>query len=433
MEKIFLLLTVLFEIVYATLCIVRKSSQRKVKYIERITALVIFAVLCITPIIDFDFRWYGFGALLFILAIINYIRRKKVSQFSIGKTVFSAIGMSIMLFFMLIPALVFPQADFLEPTGEFKVDTITYTYTDDTRTDKSGNNAYVNVAFWYPMNAKEQYPLVVFDHGAYGVKDSNYSAFVELASHGYVVCSIDHPGHSFYTKSEDGKIKLIDKKYLDSVNYTNTEKCTAQEAYDYIQEWMNVRVTDMNFTIDTILNYVKDGTTSKPYSLINPDKIGVFGHSMGAASSVWIGRVRNDVSAVVNIDGPYFSEIQYDASTEQLIATGENYSKPILNIYSDDVWCQLKDGTTTGSYAGNKISNQICKNSYDVYLEGSKHLTLTDLAIISPFLTNMLNGQKANIDIDYCLDIERKAILEFFDCYLKDGADFSMEGCYTSK
>ena len=66
-------------------------------------------------------------------------------------------------------------------------------------TDK-GRNRFVNVEFWYPKKADEKYPLLVFSHGAYGIKASNTSTYTELASHGYVVVSIDHPYHSFYTR-----------------------------------------------------------------------------------------------------------------------------------------------------------------------------------------------------------------------------------------
>jgi len=66
----------------------------------------------------------------------------------------------------------------------------------------------VNVGFWYPKETAGTYPLLFFSHGTFGIKDSNNSAFEELASHGYVVCSVDHPGHSFYTKSADRLIYL---------------------------------------------------------------------------------------------------------------------------------------------------------------------------------------------------------------------------------
>ena len=186
-------------------------------------------------------------------------------------------------------------------------------------------------------------------------------------------------------------------------------------------------------TLDTILNKADKESAVVPYSLINTEKIGLFGHSMGAATSVWVGRERSDIDAVINIDGPYFSEIYYDAFADEIRALGKEYDKPILNIYSDQVWRQLKDGNETGVYAANKISKELCHESFDMYLEGSKHLTLTDLTLISPFLTDMINGEKATIDIESCMKMEREAILEFFNCYLKNGPAYTKTGIFSGE
>jgi pimeloyl-ACP methyl ester carboxylesterase len=205
---------------------------------------------------------------------------------------------------------------------------------------------------------------------------------------------------------------------------------------------MKVRTEDMNLTIDTILGYAsKEDSVNVPpeqqdaakklYQSIDTDKIGVFGHSMGAAASVQIGRERNDVDAVINLDGPYFSEMTYDAALDEFVPLGKPYNLPILNIYSDQVWVQLKDGTSTGTYAGNKISSQIAEKSYNVYLKGTKHLTLTDLAIVSPFLTYMLNGEGSKVDARKCIELENSLILGFFDEVLKGKGTFTPKEVYT--
>jgi predicted dienelactone hydrolase len=69
------------------------------------------------------------------------------------------------------------------------------------------------VEFWYPKDAEGTYPLVVFSHGTGSMKTSNTSTSVDLASNGYVVCSIDHPYHSLFTIGSDGKLITIDPSY----------------------------------------------------------------------------------------------------------------------------------------------------------------------------------------------------------------------------
>ena len=435
MGRILLFVIILMELSLTVCSITKKSSLKKLRLVVRISTLLLFVMLCASPIIEFSLKWYTLGGLLSLISLLSFIffvrKREVMKSFNVTKEVFGLLGRCFLFFIALVPPMIFPDYNLPETTGEYKVATDTFTYTDYSRKDENGENEYVNVAFWYPENGESRYPLVIFDHGAFGIKESNYSVYLELASHGYVVCSIDHPGHSFYTVSEDGITTIVDMEYMNEVTNSNTATCTSEEYMELISKWMKVRVEDMNLTIDTILNHVDNNNSELPYRLVDKEKIGLFGHSMGAATSVWVGGARSDIDAVINIDGPYFSEIYYDSSTSLLRAKGTPYHTPILNIYSDQVWVQLQDGTDTDVYAANKISNYICEESFDLYLKGAKHLTLTDLVLHSPFLTDMLNGEKAIIDIEYCMRIEREAILEFFDCYLKSGPVFTKEGTFS--
>ena len=339
--------------------------------------------------------------------------------------------MMILTIIALTPALVFPQHQSPKVTGEYEVATVTYTYIDENRSEEFSDKSEfrnVNVELWYPKNAEETYPLLVFSHGAYGLKISNTSTYTELASHGYVVVSIDHPYHSFYTRSVDGTVTLINNHYNLEVSGLNTEGTyTTEEEFNLIQKWMKLRTEDMNFVLNTILeNATSD---SDPiYQLIDTERIGVFGHSMGGSASVWLGSVRNDIDAVVNIDAPFFSEIAYNKENDTYVAKDEDYSTPLLNIYSDDVWVQLESNPT---YIANSESNSMhFKDDYTVHFLGAKHLSLTDLPLFSPILTDMLQGGKADIDSYYAIETQNELILQFFDDKLKGIGHFSPNATY---
>ncbi|ROR28490.1 platelet-activating factor acetylhydrolase isoform II [Mobilisporobacter senegalensis] len=420
-----------FEMAFTIYCVSTALHHRKKRCYIRLTGFVIFVILCMTGILEWGMRWYLLGVLLLILAmrsiyILNF-SQKKQKQFRKRKIILNGAGMILLFTAALFPAFLFPQYEEIKPTGEYNIAVAEYTFTSNTPDYYNDGSRQVNVAFWYPKETEGKYPLIVFSHGAFGIKNSNQSAYEELASHGYVVCAIDHPGHSFYTESQNGKVVLVDKKYMEEVIYVSEDSYYAE----LIQKWMKIRTEDINFTIDTILQYTKEIEKADEdptlYELIDTEKIGMFGHSMGAAASVQIGRERKDVDAVINIDGPYFSEIVYDNNQGEFIPKKEPYDIPILNIYSDQVWVQLHDGTDTGVYAGNKISGQICKESYDVYLKGTKHLALTDLSLVSPVLTRLVDGQKSEIDARENIKLENSLILKFFDVVLKDKGKFSEE------
>ena len=434
MATLLLLMTLIFEVTFATYCIITKENHYKIKNRIRIGMFIAFVLLTISPVIVWSFRWVMLAILLFTLALkgVIFLSRNKTShqKYKTSKIVSRSIFMIFALVFSLAPAIVFPQHNSPKVTGDYEVATETYTYVDKNRIEEFSDqkdNRFVNVEFWYPENADGTYPLLVFSHGASGLKTSNTSTYTELASHGYVVASIDHPYHSFYTASEDGTKTFIDSGYNLEVNNANKDGIyTKGETYGLIQKWMKLRTDDMNFVIDTILQKSKSDN-APVYQQIDTEKIGVFGHSMGGAASVWLGRDRDDIRAVVNIDAPFFSELVYQKETDDYVARGEAFTTPLLNIYSDDVWGQLGSNSI---YVANQINNDQFKDAYTVHFKGAKHLSLTDLPLFSPILANIMQGGKANIDKYYSIETENELILQFFDYELKGIGDFTPDKTY---
>ncbi|WGU96413.1 dienelactone hydrolase family protein [Paenibacillus dendritiformis] len=433
MGILLLVIAAVFEAAFTVYCIWTKSNQNKVRGVMRIGAFAVFVMFTLASVMEWSFRWVGIGLLLLVWAVLGVrtlIRSKEERQpYRCGRIVRNAVVMLVLVVIAVTPALVFPQYALPQVTGEYQVASVSYTYMDKNRIEQftgTGENRVVNVGFWYPDNADGTYPLVVFSHGAYGINESNASTYTELASHGYVVCSIDHPYHSFYTASVDGTVALVNSEYMQEVNNVNKGVYTVEETYRLIQKWMELRTDDMNFVIDTILEKAKTGSENV-YQLVNTEKIGVFGHSMGGAASVWLGRERDDIGAVVNIDAPLFSELVYNRETDDLAASGQPYTTPLLNMYSDSVWVQLNSKST---YAANKAIDEHGTEVYTVYFQGAKHMSLTDLALFSPMLANMLQGGRAEIDAHYCIDTMNRIILEFFDCYLKGKGSFTSAGTY---
>jgi dienelactone hydrolase len=434
MGILLLLLFLTFEIVFAIYCMITKQHHTKIKNWIRIFIFIAFIGLTLSSVIVWSFRWIMLAILLFLLALkgtVSIIRNKVHSQkYKTSTIVWKSLVMIIATVMALTPAIVFPQHKSPKVTGDYKVGTATYTYIDKNRLEEfTGNeeNRYVNVEFWYPENVEGKYPLLVFSHGAYGIKASNTSTYNELASHGYVVVSIDHPYHSFYTSTEDGTKAFINTGYNSEISILNKEGIyTNEELYGLIQKWMKLRTDDMNFVIDTILEKAKSDE-NPIYQQINTEKIGVFGHSMGGAASVWLGRDRNDIRAVVNIDAPFFSELVYEKEKDVFAASSADYTTPLLNIYSDDVWGQLE---TNSLYTANKTKNEHFKEVYTTHFKGAKHLSLTDLPLFSPILANLLQGGKADIESYYSIETENELILKFFDYELKGIGQFASKETY---
>jgi len=435
MEILILVIMLVTEVAITILSIATKQSRSKLKSWIRIALFSSFVILVLSKVVIWEYTWGLFAAYLFILMLKELVtllrkqvptRRYKVIS-TIGKFILSALIVVITLF----PVILFPQHRLPQVTGPYVVTTATYTYVDKNRIEqfsKQPSNRFVNVEFWYPEQADETFPLLVFSHGAFGIKDSNTSTFTELASHGYVVVSIDHPYHSFYTVSEDGKLVMVDSAYMQEVNNANKEGIySLGEFFELTQKWMKLRTDDMNFVVDMIVEQANQ-SHDPAYGRIDTQKIGVFGHSMGGAASVALSRKRDDIDAVVNIDAPFFSELVYNEDENEMTAKSEPYTIPLFNIYSDDVWIQLDNSYT---YVANKLSNENFKDAYSVHFQGAKHLSLTDLPLFSPILANLLQGgRKAEVDKYDVIETQNELILEFFNYVLKNQGQFAPKETY---
>jgi dienelactone hydrolase len=433
---IFLLLAaVVVEIALAIFCIRTKSNQKKVRSIIRIAAFTGFVLLAVLPIIDWSFRYYTLVASMFLLAVIgavNLLRKKDEKRaYKAGRVVLKGIGMTVLIFVVTLTAIIFPQRTaVVASTGEYQVATKTYTYTDTNRVETytdTGENRKLNVQMWYPENADGTFPLIVFSHGAFGIKSSNESLYKELASHGYVVCSIDHTYQALSTTDENGDTTLIDMGYMQEMSAQDAHN-DRQQSYEYYQKWMNIRTGDINFVIDYILAKAKNNDADRAYKLVDTTKIGVIGHSLGGSAALGVGRMRDDVSAVIALESPFMCDI-LGVEDGEFVFTDENYPVPVLNVYSDASWDHLSEWK---EYAENYalLLSSSDATAFNVHISGVGHLTLTDLALTSPILTRILNGHKSTTDTEYSLKTINKVSLEFFDSYLKEDGEFTSGGAY---
>ncbi|NLG96050.1 MAG: alpha/beta hydrolase [Chloroflexi bacterium] len=432
MGAVILVVAFMIEGAFAAFCINTKSYQAKVRNLIRIGAFAGFVLLTLLAVIEWNMRWYGLAALLFVWAalgaqtlILGKADKKEFKGIKIG---FQAFGSLLLVTAAVIPALIFPQYKPLETTGPYQAATITDAYTDTSRVETyttTVENRMLNVQLWYPQNGNETYPLIVFSHGTTGTRTSNLSLYHELASHGYVVAAIDHTYHALFTTFPDGRTIWIDRGYINEFAAEDAHK-DRQQSYAFYQKWMKIRMDDINFVIDTILSKAQEGNPETVYRLVDPEKIGVMGHSMGGSAALGIGRVRQDVGAVIALESPFMFDI-VGTKDGEFVWNEEPYPIPVLNVYTES-WDHLDEWK---QYARNyALLSDTGATAFNVYIRGAVHLSLTDLSLSSPFLTNMLTGKKAAIDAKTCLTTINKITLEFFDSYLKGKGTFTAAGVY---
>ena len=410
-----------------------KNWQTRATHVARIVAFATFSLLTIAGVYWWGFRWMGLFLLLAVLAVSSALyfarRTKKEKQYRGGRAVFSCISGCLLVSLCVLPGVLFPQFKEIAPTGSFDVDTQSVTLVDESRVDPfspSGESRKLTVQFWYPSVAGDTdiFPLVVFSHGAFGFRGSNLSTFEDLASNGYVVCSIDHSYHSFFARHTDGSSTLVNLDFLsDAVNITNGAY-DERTAYDKTHEWLALRTADMNFVLDELLHNQSGKIPESVSARIDPDKIGLSGHSLGGATAAQLGRERLDVDAVAVIDGTMFGE-EVAFENGRSILSENPYPVPLLNLYNES---HYSDAQEQGLSYDNLSASAHAVDAYDAVIRGSGHLNFTDLPLFSPALAQLLGTGQA--DSHYCIETMNQVVLAFFNHTLKGGADLHLQSAY---
>ena len=421
------------EMILMVLGIRAKSGLTKARSITHIVLAAVFALLLLTSVIVWSFRYYALAALLSLQALagaVQLIRKKeKRKTFSVLRAIGKAAGKIALLLLVALPAVIFPEYSIIPPTGKYQVATSVYTYTDAGRGEayaNPGQSRRLNVEFWHPRSQDETFPLIVFSHGGMSARTSNESLYHELASNGYVVCAIDHTYLCLYTTFDDGHTAYINGEYMRQLQAEDA-RADRQQSYEYYRQWMKIQTGDINFVTDHILANSRSEKAEGVYKLIDGTRIGVMGHSLGGSAALGIGRTRKDIGAVIALESPFLCDIT-GVQDGEFVFTGEPYPAPVLNVYSDSAWDHLAQWP---QYAQNsRLLSQAFASAPFVHIRGTGHFSLTDLALTSPMLTRLFNGFPSTADTGYCLKTINQVCLQFFDCHLKETGSFTLGGTH---
>ena len=423
-----------------------KSTVKKEWTTKRIiinaAELMVFFAMVLLPGIDTGFRFTGLIFMLVLRLVVSgifwLINRKSAKTKKKAAIVIGGLFGAMLIAVSTIPAFLFTDYEGRPTTGPYKPLIANAILIDTSRVEEfedDGSYREVPVYFIYPEGATEKMPLVIYSPGAFGYYQSNASMFLELASNGYVVASIEHPYHSIFTHDSTGRTIIADSKFLnDSMTLGSGDESEA-EVFEVTSKWMELRTADMNFAIDSfktkdtdswyIENGQKDGVL-KAVSLIDTTRIGLIGHSMGGATAVTCGR-RDDISAVVDLDGTMLGE-NLGVNGDEIIINEEPYHTPLLNFQNQEHHNEAVEAERIGyAYSNNTILKN-ADTAYCTYFANSGHMDFSDLPLFSPILAKNLGT--GNVDNVVMIDTLNGIVLEFYDCYLKGEGNFSVNEHY---
>ncbi|MCG8578539.1 MAG: hypothetical protein MI866_01390 [Bacteroidales bacterium] len=267
-------------------------------------------------------------------------------------------------------------------------------------------------------DARTSYPLIIFTPGYYFGLSDIYSAFAEnLASNGYIVCSIIHVHEQICIKdAQQGNTDLKKAKsslpflqwwLADLTCFRDVNKAKNQERLTryYLRRLsrFDKKIESWEASTLYVIDYLKNQKQipeNKLYSKIDFENIGTFGQSLGGALSNHLCVSHNEIKAGASMDCIQFGDVIDSEST-----------KPLLLIESDH---QKKW----------KIGNEYIYRDIDhleyLRIKGALHFLFCDLPYYDATIgDSTVKGFIGDVDGESAIGMINNTVLNFFNHHLQ--------------
>ncbi|MHB1356396.1 MAG: alpha/beta hydrolase [Anaerolineae bacterium] len=353
------------------------------------------------------------------------------------------LGIVLFTVAVAVAALLFPFHPLPTPTGPFLVETKVYRWVssdlDQVWQAGTADDRPIIVQVWYPAerlygaraDAGEPatWPFVFYAPGTFGSRSSGASTCLELASQGYVVASIDHPGQSLFTRLPGGEFALPGRQYMEEALAFSSGRLRLIEEIRLGQKWQAVRVTDIRLALAKLAALANAGN-DQLMEHIDLKHIGMIGHSLGAGAALQICREDRICGALALLDGSLYGDAPALQAGRAYSADAEPYTQPVLCLLSSR-YAQDMENHAVSSLT-HALFQQAQGPASQVIIAQSGSSNMTSLILQSPILADLLGGS-GNIDAAKGLKLTDERIVTFFGCYLHGRCKDVIQGATSFK
>jgi len=238
-------------------------------------------------------------------------------------------------------------------------------------------------------NAQSIYPVLIFSHGHVGFMEQNLTLMEELASHGYIVCSIAHTYQAIVTVFPDGRVVPADSALAN--DYLHGKSPTQAVYAEHLRVWTE----DTRFLIDELERIQAGEREGLLVGKLDMDRLGIFGQSFGGVTAAKVCIVDDRCQAGISLDSGLPSDY-----------TGSSANPPLKQPF------MFMLNEVAGFYRSGilgKLNNTI----YAVAVRGTTHFNFTDLVLYSPVLK--FTNEFGSIEGDRMVKIINAYVLAFWD------------------
>ena len=343
----------------------------------------------------------GFTVLL-IFEIVFFFVIKKRTFIKEARRTFRALFtiVFVLIWMFTLKLIVFPPISAIPTTGEYEIVSEDYWVTEDVKDPYTSDGfRQLQVRKWSPIDCSDDNPVIIASHGSCGTIDNNVSLYRELASHGYIVLAVGHPGQAAYVTYENGKSAGPSGTFLKQMSATEPNK-DPDYALNVFREWMDIRTTDLNAVIGDYLIHNENA------------RFIVIGHSLGGSAAYAMARIRDDVVGCIALESPFMYDIT-GTLNNNFVFDESDYDVPLLNIYSDSSYPLLHEWRQYGNNV--RFLDADNDNYTNIHYEGIGHMGLCDLSLASPLIASMLDGRLQTKDAKAQLTILNQDCLNWIE------------------
>jgi predicted dienelactone hydrolase len=405
-------------------------------------------LLTVVHLVVEKYRWqmvpaYGLTLLFFLLNLLRIKRGGQAAQKQPSRR--RALVIIGFLFRLLIFALVaalpvlLPVFRLPQPTGPHAVGTTRLHLVDPTRpetfTPDTSDQREFMVQVWYPAqvepdarlaiymedmpslynymslvrthsyldapvsNAQSSYPVLIFSPGYISSVEHNLTLMEELASHGYVACSIAHTYHAIATAFPDGRVVPVDSTLAN--DYMRGNLPPNRIFAEHLRIWTE----DTLFLINELESIQAGERESTFVGKLDLTRLGILGVSFGGTTTVQVCSVDDRCQAGVNLDGglPKGYGVPMDSPLK----------KPFMFMSNEGMAPYMRTNLRA-----------VDNTAYGITVRGSAHLNFVDVTLYAPVLKfvpalGWIDKPFGSIDGYRMVKIMNDYTLAFFDKHLK--------------
>lgn len=270
----------------------------------------------------------------------------------------------------------------------------------------------------FELPSGQKFPVILFNPGFYFGMSDFYTAIIEnLASHGYIVCCINHPYEQPFVESS-GKDAYMKKKkaqlaYLPLFlmeKFRNFKIDTDEEIEATTRLYLNKLkrfdkilrrwTADNEFFISYLEKVSNSPTSPSLFAGMNLDRMGVLGQSVGGSVSGQLCLQNSErIKAGINLDCFQFGDmIDEPLQTPFMLMQSEHYPLWIL---------------------GNSVVYRNHQSDfYRTTIKNARHFVFSDASFLDLISAEDKKKMIGNIEGDETVQLINNYILEFFNSYL---------------